>query len=60
MESGNIAACHFFTAVQEMTERNAAMFCMFPDSKSEWKKGANGQSFILKEITTCRIGTLIE
>ena len=34
------------------------MFCMFPDSKSEWKKGATGQSFIRKEITTYRIGTL--
>ena len=36
------------------------MFCIFPDSKSEWKKGATGQSFIRKEITTCRIGTLME
>ena len=36
------------------------MFCMFPDSRSEWKKGATGQSFILKEITTYRIGTLID
>ena len=35
------------------------MFCMFPDSQSEWKKGATGQSFIWKEITTYRIGTLI-
>ena len=34
------------------------MFCMFPDSKSEWKKGATGQSFIWKEITSYRIGTL--
>ena len=34
------------------------MFCMFPDSKSEWKKGATGQSFIRKEIATYRIGTL--
>ena len=34
------------------------MFCMFPDSKSEWKKGATGQSFIRKEITSYRIGTL--
>ena len=36
------------------------MFCMFPDSKSEWKKGATGQSFIRKEITSYRIGTLTE
>ena len=36
------------------------MFCMFPDSKSEWKKGATGQSFIRKEITSYRIGTLID
>ena len=34
------------------------MFCMFPDSKSEWKKWTTGQSFIRKEITTYRIGTL--
>ena len=34
------------------------MFCMFPDSKSEWKKWATGQSFIRKENTTYRIGTL--
>ena len=34
------------------------MFCMFPDSKSEWKKWATGQSFIRKEITTYRIGAL--
>ena len=34
------------------------MFCMFPDSKSEWKKWATGQSFIRKEITSYRIGTL--
>ena len=34
------------------------MFCMFPDSKSEWKQGATGQSFIRKEITSYRIGTL--
>ena len=34
------------------------MFCMFPDSKSEWKKGATGQSFIRKEITTYKIGIL--
>ena len=34
------------------------MFCMFPNSKSEWKKEATGQIFIPKEITTCRIGTL--
>ena len=34
------------------------MFCMFPDSKSEWKKGATGQSFIRKEISSYRIGTL--
>ena len=34
------------------------MFSMFPDSKSEWKKGATGQSFIWKEITTYRIATL--
>ena len=32
--------------------------CMFPDSKSEWKKWATCPSFIRKEITTCRIGTL--
>ena len=53
LESGNIqnfAACHFFTAVQEMT----------PDFKSEWKKMGNGQSFIRKEITTNRIGTLVD
>ena len=37
---------------------SAAMFCMFPDSKSEWKKWATGQSFIRKEITSYRIGTL--
>ena len=30
-----------------------------PDSKSEWKKGATGQSFIRKEITSYRIGTLV-
>ena len=35
------------------------MFCMFPDSKSEGKKGATGQSFIWKEITSYRIGTLV-
>ena len=35
------------------------MFCMFPNSKSEWKKGATGQSFIRKEITSYRIGTLV-
>ena len=34
------------------------MFCMFPDSKSEWKKWATGQSFIQKEITSYRISTL--
>ena len=34
------------------------MFCMFPNSKSEWKKWATGQSFIRKEITSYRIGTL--
>ena len=32
------------------TRNDAAMFCMFPDSKSEWKKGATSQSFIRKEI----------
>ena len=32
------------------------MFCMFPDSKNEWKKGETGQSLIQKEITTYRIG----
>ena len=36
------------------------MFCLFPDSKKEWKKGATGQSFIRKEITSYRIGTLEE
>ena len=36
------------------------MFCMFPDSKSEWKKWATGQSFIRKEIITYRIGTLVQ
>ena len=35
------------------------MFYMFPDSKSEWKKGETGQSFIWKEITSYRIGTLV-
>ena len=35
------------------------MFCMFPDSKSEWKKWATGQSFIWNEITSYRIGTLV-
>ena len=35
------------------------MFCMFPDSKSEWKKGATGQSFIQKGIASYRIGTLV-
>ena len=45
-----------YTAVKKW---HAAMFCMFPDSKSEWKKGATGQSFIPKEITSYRIGTLI-
>ena len=35
------------------------MFCMFPDSKSEWKKWATSQRFIRKEITTYTIGTLI-
>ena len=35
------------------------MFCMFPDSKSECKKWATGQSFIQKEITSYRIGTLV-
>ena len=35
------------------------MFCIFPDSKSEWKKGATGQSFIQKEIISYRIGTLV-
>ena len=34
------------------------MFCLFPDSKSLWKKWATGQSFIRKEITSYRIGTL--
>ena len=34
------------------------MFCMFPGSKSEWKKWATSQSFIRKEITSYRIGTL--
>ena len=34
------------------------MFCMFPDSKSDWKKGATAHSFIRKEITSYRIGTL--
>ena len=34
------------------------MFCMFPDSKSEWKKWATGQSVIREEITSYRIGTL--
>ena len=34
------------------------MFCKFPDSKSEWKKGTTGQSFIQKEIASYRIGTL--
>ena len=34
------------------------MFCMSPDFKSEWKKMGNGPSFIRKEITTNRIGTL--
>ena len=34
------------------------MFCMSPDSKSEWKKWATGQSCIRKRSTTCRIGTL--
>ena len=38
---------------------HAAMFCMFPDSKSEWKKWATSQSFIRKEITSYRIGTLV-
>ena len=37
------------------------MFCMFPDSKSELKKWATtGQSFIRKEITSYRIGTLVQ
>ena len=27
--------------------------------RSEWKKGATGQSFIRKEIATYRIGTLV-
>ena len=34
------------------------MFCLLPDSKSEQKKWATSQSFIRKEITTYRIGTL--
>jgi hypothetical protein len=34
------------------------MFCMFPDSESEWKKGVASQTFIRKEITSYRIGTL--
>ena len=46
------------SALQQYKKWHAAMFCMFPDSKSEWKKGASGQSFIRKEITTYRIGTL--
>ena len=36
------------------------MFCMFPDSKSELKKWATGQSFIWKEITTYKIATLVK
>ena len=38
--------------LQQYKKLHAAMFCMFPDSKS--------QSFIQKEIITYRIGTLIE
>ena len=45
-------------SLQQYKKWHAAMFCMFPDSKSEWKKWATGQSFIRKEITTYRIGTL--
>ena len=38
---------------------HAAMFCVIPDSKNEWKKWATCQSFIRKEITTYRISTLV-
>ena len=59
LEWGNIqkiAACHFFTAVQEMTCCNVLYVPRF----QKWvKKGATGQSFIRKEITSYRIGTLI-
>ena len=59
-ESGkiqNIAVCHFFTVVQEMTCCNVLYVPRF----QKWvkKKGATGQSFIRKEITSYRIGTLV-
>ena len=52
----NIAVCHFFTVVQEMTCCNVLYVPRF----QKWvkKKGATGQSFIWKEITSYRIGTL--
>ena len=45
--------------LQQYKKWHSAMFCMFPDSKSEWKKWATAQSFIRKDITTYRIGTLV-
>jgi hypothetical protein len=38
---------------------HAAMFVCSPISKVSAKKWATGQSFIRKEITTYRIGTLV-
>ena len=51
----NIAACHFFTAVQEMSNDMLQCFVCSPIPKVSEEKGATGQSFIRKEITTYRI-----
>ena len=58
LESGNIqniAACYFLYCCKEMTYCNVLYVPRF----QKWvKKGATSQSFIRKEITTYRIGTL--
>ena len=58
LEWGTYKTLQHVISLQQYKKWHAAMFCMFPDSKSEWKKGATGQSFIWKEITTYRIATL--
>ena len=59
LESGTYKTLQYaISCTTAAKEWHAAMFYMFADSKSEFKKWATSQSFIRKEITTYRIGTL--
>ena len=46
MESGNIQNIAAEISFYRIGTLDAAMFCMFPDSKSEWKKVGNWSEFL--------------